>query len=180
MRDSSAATLLLLLLLSPLAICIIQAASTRLFRRLCLSIAPQLLSLGIVLLGNVPMIWLSWEFGLRIFTRDLSNLVCGAALVVLTYNALGFCYFCLVNLSETSLHVHILMELMLSGTIAMDELLARYGVTEMIDARVDRMIALGQLRSQNGAFVVTSRSLLMVGRIIHFWRKLLRLPLSPV
>jgi hypothetical protein len=41
------------------------------------------------------------------------------------------------------------------------------------------MIALGQLRGQNGLFVVNNRGLLTVGRVLHIWRKLLKLPLSP-
>jgi hypothetical protein len=178
-RESLAFTLLLLLLASPLAICIVQAGLTRLFRLLGLSLAPQLPVLGTVLLGNVPMIWLAWELAFRKLAGDGTAIACGVALVVLAYNALGFCYFCLLNLSETSLHVHILMDLLVSGPMPADELAARYGVAEMIEVRIERMIALGQLRSQGEYFVVQNGVLLVVGRIIHLWRKLLGLPLKP-
>jgi hypothetical protein len=179
MRDSSALTLLLLLLASPLAVCMFQAVSTRLIRLLGLSIAPQLLVLGTVLLGSVPMVWLAWELVFTELAGDWPARACGVAFVVLTYNALGFCYFCLLNLSETSLHVHILMDLLLSGPMPADELAARYGISEMIHTRIERMIALGQLRGQGGLFVVNNPGLLAVGRVIHVWRKLLGLPLSP-
>jgi hypothetical protein len=179
MPESAALTLTLLLLTSPFAICIIQAAMTRFIRLLGLSISPQLLVLGIVLLGNIPMLWLAWRLVLQELAGGFLAGACGVTLVVLTYNALGFCYFSLLNLSETSLHVHILMDLLLSGPMAVDELASRYSVAALINARVDRMIALGQLRSLNGLFRVNSRGLLVVGRVIHVWRKLLRLPLSP-
>jgi hypothetical protein len=179
MRDSSALTLLLLFLASPLAVCIVQAAFTRLIRLLGLSFAPQLMVLGAVLLGNVPMVWLTWKLIFAQLLGDWPAVASGVALVLLTYNALGFCYFSLLNLSETSLHVHILTDLLLSGPMPADELAARYGIREMIHARIERMIALGQLRGQGGLFVVNSRGLLAVGRVIQVWRKLLGLPLSP-
>jgi len=179
MPNSAALTLTLLLLTSPLAICLIQAAVTRFIRLLGLSISPQLLVLGIVLIGNIPMLWLAWRLVFEELAGEFLAGACGVTLVVLTYNALGFCYFSLLNLSETSLHVHILMDLLLSGPTAADELTSRYSVAALINARIDRMIALGQLSGVNGFFLVESRGLLTVGRVIHVWRKLLRLPLSP-
>src|SRR5271168_2622573 len=163
MPDSPALTLTLLLLPSPLAICIVQAAVTRFLRLLGLSIAPQLLVLGIVLLGNIPILWLAWRLVLREFASEFLTSACGVALVLLTYNALGFCYFSLLNLSETSLHVHILMDLLLSGPMPSGQLTSRYSVGALINARVDRMIALGQLRGLNGRFLIHSRGLLTVG-----------------
>ena len=179
MHESSALSLLLLLLAAPLAICIIQAALTRLCRPLGLLIAPQLLVLGTVLAGNVPMVWLAWRLAFSELAGDRVAIACGVALVVLTYNTLGVCYFCMLNLSETSLHVHILMDLLISGPMPVDELAARYGVGEMIEVRIERMIALGQLQSQGEYFVVRNTGLLVIGRIIHLWRKLLGLPLKP-
>lgn len=179
MQHFSVTALLLLLLASPLVISIVHAAMTRLLRLLGVSIAPQLVVLRTVALGNVLMVWLAWELVFGKLGAGFSAIASGFTLVVLTYNALGFCYFCLLNLSETSLHVHILMDLLLSGPIPAEQLSIRYGVSEMINTRVERMIALGQLQRQNGFFVVNSPGLLTVGRIIHGCRKILRLPLAP-
>jgi len=180
MRDSPALTLLFLLLVSPLAVCITNAVLTRLFRIIGRrSVAPQLVVIGTVLFGNLPMLWLAWKLALQQLAPDVQAVFSGVVLVVLTYNGLGFCYFCLLNLSETSLHVHILMDLLLSGSMQAEELAVRYGVSEMINTRIERMIALGQLRNQNGFFVVNNRGLLAIGLVVQMWRKLLRLPLSP-
>jgi hypothetical protein len=180
MSDSAAFALLFVLMASPLAICVSHAVLTRLFAAIGRSVAPQIVVLGTVILGNIPMMWFAWSVVFRKFAGDLVAIACGVALVSCTYNALGFCYFCLLNLSETSLHVHILMELLLFGPVRAEDLAIRYGVNDMMNARVERMIALGQIRSQNGLFVVNSRGLLSVGRIIHLWRRLLALPLRPI
>src|SRR5579862_854552 len=111
---SSVAPLLLLLSASPLAIFIIHAVLTHLLRLLGVSIPPQLVVLRTVLLGNVLMMWLAWGLIFQKLAGTSSAVACGMIIVVLIYNALGFCYFCLLNLSETSLHVHILMDLLLS------------------------------------------------------------------
>ncbi len=179
MSGSPAARLLLLLLASPLAVCLIQAFLTRLIRLFGLSLAPQLVVLGTVLFGNLPMVWLAWKLALIQLAGNWPGVACGVVFVLLTYNALGFCYFNLLNLSETSLHVHILTDLLLSGSIPARELAARYGVEGMIETRIERMIQLGQLRAQGASFVVHNRGLLRVGRVIHILRKLLKLPLTP-
>jgi hypothetical protein len=169
----------LVLLASPLAVCLIQAALTRLIRLLGVFLAPQVMVLGTVLLGNLPMVWLAWRLAFTPLAGDWPAIACGVVFVLLIYNALGFCYFNLLNLSETSLHVHILTDLLLSGSMPARELAARYGVDDMMETRIERMIQLGQLRAQGGSFIVNNRGLLRVGRVIHMWRKLLRLPLIP-
>jgi len=179
-RPSAPLILLLLLLASPLAICLVQALFSRLFRLLGLRVAPQILVLGIVAIGNVAILWLAWKWVFAALTGDWLSIACGLILVLSTYQALSFCYFNLLNLSETSLHIHILMDLLVSGPVPAAELEARYGVKEMMQTRVERMIKLGQLRrSQGDRFVANNRTLLLIGRLIHLWRRVLKLPLSP-
>lgn len=180
MRLSAPLILLLLLLASPLGIFLLQAALSRMLRLLRLSVAPQLLALGIVGIGNIPIIWLAWKWVFAGLAGDWLSIACGLILVIGTYHGLSFCYFNLLNLSETSLHVHILMELLLSGSAPAIDLEARYGVKEMMEVRVERMITLGQLRHHGDRFVANNRTLLIVGRLIHFWRRVLKLPLSPI
>ena len=179
MRNSAALILLALLLGSTVLTCIVHAMLTRLMRILRRSVAPQLVVLGIVLLGNIPILQLTSNLVFPELNGGLFAEACCIMYVLLTYNALGFCYFCVLNVSETSLHVHILMDLLLSGHLRGDELSTRYNVSAMIHARVERMIELGQLRNQSGRFVVNNRGLLIVGRIIHVWRRVLNLPLTP-
>ena len=142
--------------------------------------APQILTLGVIFFGNIPILWLAWDLALSAICRSPMDCACGVVYVLLAYNSLGFWYFNILNLSETSLHVHILMELLVEGRIRSSDLLKRYSAQEMIDTRIDRMIALGQLTERKGRYVVTGNAtLLTVGKLIHYWRVILALPLRP-
>jgi hypothetical protein len=128
----------------------------------------------------VPVAWLSWVIAFEKSSSGELGVFCGICYVLLTYNALAFCYLNFLNASETSLHVHILMTLLLEGSIPFDDLTKRYGAREMIGARIERMIAFGQIKEVDGFFVLTGRAhLVTVGKLINQWRRVLRLPLSP-
>jgi hypothetical protein len=77
------------------------------------------------------------------------------------------------------LHVNILMRLLVGGEMRPEELARIYGVKDMISARIDRMIALGQLEEKGGRYFLCNKSLIVVGRTINIWRRILGLPLSP-
>jgi len=132
-----------------------------------------------VAIGNGPIIWASWVGALRGLDGSPWELACGIAYVVLTYNMLGFCYLSVLNASETSLHVHILMMLWREVRIASAQLTQKYSAQEMISVRVDRMISLGQLKKDGEHFVLASRALVLTGQVLNGWRRILGLPLSP-
>src|SRR5206468_4583528 len=110
------------------------------------SLAPQLVALSTVLIGNVVLVWLAWDLALKDLCCGLVEQVSGVFYVLLAYNALAFCYFAVLNASETSLHVHILMTILAEGSIQPQELATRYDAKHMINARIERMIALGQIK----------------------------------
>lgn len=150
--------------------CIIHAILTRVLRPVRL--APQVIGLGSLLAANAALAGAGIGFG-------WAQGPWGLIYVLLVYNSAALCYLLVLNVSETSLHVHIIMELLLAGKLAAAELSKRYNAKHMIDARIDRMIALGQLTERNGRYVLRSRSLVVVGGIINMLRRLLSLPLSP-
>lgn len=171
----------ILLIVSPFGICMAQAIVSRGLRGIGFqSIPPQFVALITIAIGNVPVLWLAWEWAPRDLSAAALDLVCGACYILLTYNALAFCYFNVLNASETSLHVHILMTLLIEGSIPSKELTERYNAHHMISARIERMIAFGQLRELDGRFVLSGQAhLVTIGRLINLWRKILGLPLSP-
>jgi len=172
-------TLAALLVIAPLGICFAHAVLTRLMGLFGQGrIAPQLVVLGTVLIGNVPMVWAAWKLVLERVCTGPAEIVAGILYVMLTYNAFGFCYFHVLNASETSLHVHIMMEL-LKGNMPSDSLSKKYSAKDMITTRIERMIALGQLTEHDGHFVLHRGTLIIVGRVINFWRRILDLPLTP-
>jgi hypothetical protein len=138
---------------------------------------PQTIALGTILLWNVPVVLAAW----RVAFRNLEGfeLVCGLLFVLMTYNACGFGYFCLLNVTETSLHVNILMRLWVQNGMTLDELTARYSVKQMIAARIERMIGLGQLEERDGRYYLRNNTFLLIERVYDMWRLLLGLPRSP-
>jgi len=143
------------------------------------SVPPQFVMLCTGIAGNVPVVYLAWVAVLRDFAHSLPEVLCGLAYVLLTYNCCCYLYFCVLNLSETSLHVNILLRLLTGGGMPPEELKSIYGVKDMIGARIDRMIALGQLLKKNERYLLGNRTLVLIGRVINLWRRILRMPLSP-
>jgi hypothetical protein len=173
--------LLVLLIASPLGICTLHAIISRIIFRIRPNWgAPQIIALGTIFVGNLPILWLAWDLTLKRVCVGAIDSACGVVYVLLTYNALGFWYFNILNLSETSLHVHILMELLIEGTIPSKQLATRYSAKEMVNTRIERMIALGQLAEQGERYVLSGNDVLLtVGKMIHTWRRILGLPLQP-
>jgi hypothetical protein len=138
---------------------------------------PQFVALAAAAIGFMPVAWLAWIFSLRHITDTNADIVSGFVYLALAHGGFSFCYFNVLNASETSLHVHILTEIFLERRLDPRELSKRYSASEMVHARIERMIALGQLREEDGFFVSGNRTLVTVGRVINTWRKVLGLPI---
>ena len=165
---------------APVGLFLLHAIVSRGLRYLGKSaVPPQVVMLCTALAGNVPVLYLAWEAVLKNLAGDPLEILCGLAYVLLTYNCCCYLYFTILNLSETSLHVNILMRLLVGGGTRQEELASMYGVKDMISARIDRMIALGQLREKDGFYIPGNRTLLVIGRVVNVWRRILRMPLSP-
>lgn len=103
---------------------------------------------------------------------------CALAYVVATYGALAILYLDAVNIAETSLHMHVLLEVTWSRHPSLARLLERYSAERMIGERLERLMALGQIRLSNGRYHLVNRSTLRLNRAIDFWRTVLGLPTS--
>jgi hypothetical protein len=171
--------LALIVVSAPFCICLAHAAVSRAVRAFGVSVAPQLIVLSVVLIGNIPVAWAAWEWVLRDLARSPGEVICGLCYVLITYNGFGFCYFHVLNASETSLSVHIIMELLVEGEFAPDELERRYSATHMIATRIERMITLGQLKDKDGYFVSSNHTLVIAGKLMNMWRTALGLPVTP-
>jgi hypothetical protein len=165
---------------APVGLFVLHAALSRIVRFCGYgSVAPQIVAVGAAGIGNIPVAYLAWTVVLKNIAGGPMEVLCGYTYVLLTYNACCYGYFNILNLSETSLHVNILMRLLVGGGTRPEELARIYGVDEMISSRIDRMIALGQLKEKDGRYILGNRTLVLVGGVINAWRRLLGLPLSP-
>jgi len=105
--------------------------------------------------------------------------ICGIIYVFATYGALAILYVDAVNIAETSLHMHVLLEVLWSPRPSLARLIERYSAERMIATRLERLTSLGQVRRVGDRYYLTNASTLRLNRMINVWRTVLGLPTSP-
>ncbi len=96
-----------------------------------------------------------------------------AALV--TYAALGYCYFHFLNLGETARRVRLVRELAEAGPAGLTrrELLARYNAVMMVRARLDRLIKNSQVSERDGRYYAGKPGILYAAKALSAMKALL-------
>ncbi len=163
----SGALLLIVLAASPVFALAVHALATRVLRFSGYDIPAQILCAGSVLAGNVPLLIMVVFFmehgeGLRYPAWTLLY-----SLIV--YNSLGYSYFHLFNMSETARRIRILTEVYRRGVVRGDELDSLYDTSDMIDLRIERLLASGQIRDNRGRYVIQGRLLYIAARVLSIW-----------
>ncbi len=94
---------------------------------------------------------------------------------ILTYLALSFCYWAFLNLNITSLRIRIARELLLekNGILTTKILLQRYSPQEFINRRIQRLETTGQIKDQDGKWILLSKKLLLFVIVSTALRKLI-------
>lgn len=86
---------------------------------------------------------------------------------LMTYSALGYCYFHFVNLGETARRIRIMRELYDSeGGLSLGGILARYSAPDIVYKRVERLLNNGQISEKNGRYYVGSPVMLIMAKIM--------------
>ncbi|HWW82794.1 MAG TPA: hypothetical protein VNZ26_04280, partial [Vicinamibacterales bacterium] len=109
----------------------------------------------------------------------LGGSLCGLAYVVVGFGAMGILYIDVVNIAETSLHMHLLLELAWTGGAPVSDMLERYSPDRMIATRLERLTSIGQVRMTDGRCYIANRSTLRFAKVIDAWRVVLGLPTTP-
>ena len=112
-------------------------------------------------------------------TGTASSVVCAAVYAGATFAALAVLYMDVVNIAETSLHMHVLLEVTWNDRTSLSSLVERYGAERLIAERLERLAGLGQVREVKGRYYLANRSTLRLNRAIDAWRTVLGLPTSP-
>jgi hypothetical protein len=162
--------LLLLLVSTPLLVFATHAVAFRLLDRA--GRRPTAHSAAFVALAATlaPVSAMAWQLGVS---------PCGFGYLAIVYAALGVLYVDVVNIAETSLHMHLLLELAWGGPAPLADLLGRYSADRMVAARLDRLISIGQIRVQDGRCSIANRSTLYLAGALDAWRAVLGLPTEP-
>lgn len=98
------------------------------------------------------------------------------ALAALSYGALGYGYFTMVNLTATSLRIRALRHILNAPgqSVTPESLRATYGAEDLLDVRLERLVQWGQITRREGRVFVTGQpGFLLLARAVGFLRRYL-------
>ncbi len=133
----------------------------------------QLVALQAALAGAVPVAALAWQVSLR--DLPAKEAVPAGLYAVIVYGGLANTYFHLFNMSETARRIRILYEVYRAGTLSPEEFESLYKTTGIIGVRLGRLIAMKQLRLEDGRYAVRGKTMLRAAQAVVAWRRLLGL-----
>jgi len=90
----------------------------------------------------------------------------------LCFCALGYGFFHFVNMGETARRIRLLLELRENGPLPEAELLRRYPASEILDARLGRLLRNGQVRLSEGRYAVGAPAVLFMERALTGMKKI--------
>lgn len=173
------AALLVLLVASPVLVFVTHAIAYRMLDGAGARPTAHSSALLALVGGLIPVVVAAWRLGVFDAGPGSAEAFCTLAYIAAVYGALGILYVDVVNIAETSLHMHLLLELAWGGAVPLADLLDRYSADRMIAARLERLTSLGQLRVAGGRCYIANRSTLYLAGAIDAWRIVLGLPTSP-
>jgi hypothetical protein len=172
-------SLLLLLAMSPMLMFVAHAFAYRALDRARAKPTAHSSALVALLVTFVAVCGAGWQLGVFDRGRDVMTPLCAFAYIAGVYTGLAILYIDVVNIAETSLHMHLLLELAWSGGMPMADLLERYSADRMIAARIERLTSLGQMRIADDRCYIANRSTLYLAGSVNAWRVVLGLPTAP-
>lgn len=90
------------------------------------------------------------------------------ATVVITYSALGYCYFHFLNLGETARRIRIIRELSDSQEgLSIEDILKRYNAQDIVQKRIQRLLKSEQIVEDGDRYYIKKPVLLIMARIIQ-------------
>lgn len=121
-------------------------------------------------LGLLKSIFVGFAMGaVTLLTIELYSLdyVPSVVVNILTYSALGYCYFHFVNLGETARRIRLVRELAGSENgLSEEEILQRYNAEEIVTRRLGRLIKNGQIICKNNRYYIGKPLMLFISKLI--------------
>ncbi len=178
MKTSPGLRLLIVLLLTPFFIALIHALLSRAMRPLRPAVSNHAVVLSAIAAGHIPVLLAVWFLALRT-VGDTNGFATAIVYSIVVYEALAYSYFHLFNMSETARRIRILYNIKRSPLIKAGELSAAYGSEDMLTNRLERLVALRQVRLSKGRYFLNSRLLHFGAQVVSAWALVLGLP-SPI
>lgn len=174
---NSTAKIIILLGVSPFLILAIHAVASRYFLRYRPKTSRQIICVLCILTGHIPMVLLLWHFVIADMASIQHKILPTIFYALIIYNTLGYCYFHIFNMSETSRRVRILYELYRAGSLSASDVASLYDVQDILSVRIDRLISMGQIKQIDGRYVLDGRILYYAAKLVAFWAYLIGLPM---
>ena len=92
----------------------------------------------------------------------------------LLYAAFCYVYFHWNNMGETARRIRMLRELAAAPEgLSFEEMVARYSAQEILERRLERLTAAGQITESDGRLVLTSHSVLLSARLVGLAKQII-------
>ena len=126
-----------------------------------------------ILIGFFPIGLLFIIWFLLFATWGWMDFIWSGFYLFLVYLLLAYVYFHIFNMSETARRIRILAEGHQVGRIVKDEMIQNYPEEQMIAIRIDRLIALEEIKLEGERHLVDRGQLLIPARLVFAFRKIL-------
>jgi hypothetical protein len=173
--------MLLLLVASPVATWLFSAVLNHAFRAAGASFSPQRACFWAGGLTWVAL--LACRFGLEAAGAERPATWAGTLGDVAYLSVFAFCInflnWFVYALTETSMHIHLMVEIGRAPGSTRGEIVGRYNKQTIVRARVARLLGLRQLAERDGRFFTTGRWILLSAEACRRLRILLGIPPRP-
>ena len=122
-------------------------------------------------IGLLPLVGLFLLWLLAFSVRDAAAIFWSGFYLVAVYLLMTYVYFHVFNMSETARRIRILAQGHRSGKVVKDEMVQDYSPEQMIDLRVERLEALGEISLRDGRYLPSRMRLLPAARMVFFLRR---------
>ncbi len=163
---------ILLLLLSPLLLFALHAVFSRAALASEAKISSPVVAMASIVAGFAATLGLAWFLCLGHLDDDAQR-VFGLLYASIVYGCFSYAYLHLFLMGETARRLHILYELKVHGPFGRDEITARYGAKDMLGARMERLVGMGQLRREGNRYVLQKLFLVRASKLLMAWGKVI-------
>ncbi|MFA7254789.1 MAG: hypothetical protein WC133_01655 [Candidatus Omnitrophota bacterium] len=163
----------LLLVFSPAILLGIHVLANRAAIFFKVPLSSQIVALLSVGMGYGVICFFSWEIYLKCLTRV--ELWSGVVYMLLVYAGFSYSYFHIFNMSETARRIKILSDLLIAESLDQPAVKPQLAATEQISLRLERLLALGQVRKSGDRYFLRNRCLWFAAVILMWFRRVLKL-----
>lgn len=125
-----------------------------------------------ILAGNIITQYAIWKLVLLYLISQANFVLWYFVYSLIVYNSFAFLYFFFLTTTETSIHFHIISQIFLhDGKISRGSFREKYNDDLMMQARLERLIDLGQIKESNNKYYIKGKFFLFIANVLSIWRK---------